>query len=266
MSRIAALASTVLLLGGLAVPLSAQALFSDDEARRAIVDLRGRVEIQNRKIEEIAARMEERTTQLAQRLDRLEQTARGQLELQSQIEALRDELAKLRGQFEVQNNELTQMQRRQREVLADLDNRLKPFEPTQIELDGNTFTVEPDERRAFEGALKQFRAGEFAQAIASFQQLRNRWPSSGYVPYAMFWTGSAQFAMKDYKAAIATQQALLAKFPDHPRAPDALLSLGVAQADSGDKKSARKSFETVVQKYPDAQAAQLARERLAGLR
>jgi len=265
MKRVAPLAGTALILAGLlALPLPGlAALFSDDEARRAVIDLRGRVEIQGRKIDELTARLEERTTQLTQRL---EQTARAQLELQSQIDTLRDEIAKLRGQLEVQTNELSQTQRRQRELFADLDTRLKPFEPTQVELDGTAFTVEPDERRAFENALKQFRAGEFVPSIASFQQLRNRWPQSGYLPYALFWTGSAQFAIKDYKAAIATQQSLLASFPDHPRAPDAWLNLGIAQSESGDKKAARKSFETVIQKYPDAQASTLARERLAALR
>lgn len=251
-------------------PARAQLFGGDDEARRAIIDLRGRVEVQNREtsrqLEALAAKIEERTTALAARLDRLEQTARGQLELHSQIEALRQEIARLRGQLEVQANDVAQMQRQQREQIAALDARLKPFEPVQVELDGKTVSVEPEERRTYEDALAQFRSGQFAAAITGFQRLASRWPATPYLPHALYWSGSAQFALKDYKAAIATQQTLLERFPDHPRAPDAMLAVGVAQTDSGDRRAARKTLETLVEKHANAPAAQIARERLPALR
>ena len=255
-----AIAWASLLMPGFFAPASAQ-LFSDDEARRAIVDIRGRMEAQNRRLDSL----DQRTAEIAARLERLEQTARGQLELQSQIESLREEIARLRGRLEEQGNEIAQSDRRQRELFADLDKRLKPLEPMKVELDGKSVAVEPDEQRAYEAALAQFRGGEFAAAIVSFQQLRTRWPNSAYQPNALYWTGSAQFALKDYKATIATQQALLSRFPDHPRAPDAMLAVGVAQSDSGDRRAARKTFETLIEKHKDTQAAQIARERLAAL-
>jgi tol-pal system protein YbgF len=236
-------------------PASA-ALLSDDEARRAIIDLRGRLEVQardsQRRVDELVSR--------------LEQSIKGQLELQNQIELLRQEVAALRGQIEVQANELAQTQRRQRELFADIDGRVKRFEPVQAQVDGRTVNVDPDERRQFEAALAQFRAGEFADAIAAFQQLRSRWPSSAYVPGALYWQGSAQYATKDYKAAIGTHETLLARFPEHPRAADALLNIGFSQAEGGDRKTARKTLESVGTKFPGSQAAQLARERLATLR
>lgn len=232
------------------------ALLSDDEARRAIIDLRGRLEVQardnNRRVDELVTR--------------LEQSIKGQLELQNQIELLRQEVAALRGQVEVQTNELAQTQRRQRELFADIDGRVKRFEPVQTQIDGRTVNVDPEERRVFEAALGHFRAGEFADAIAAFQQLRSRWPASAYLPGALYWLGSAQYAAKDFKAAISTHEMLLARFADHPRAADALLNIGFSQAESGDRKGARKTLESVGAKFPGSQAAQLARERLATLR
>lgn len=262
--RLQALLLAVAALGASA-PAGA-ALFGDDEARTAIIDLRGRFEIQNR---ESAARLGELATRidaLGQRLDRLEQVSRGQLELQNQLEQLKQEIARLRGQLEVQANELAQTQRRQREIYADLDGRIKPFEPISVQIDGKTATVEVDERKAYESALAAFRGGDFAAAAAGFGALRARWPGSSYGANAQYWIGSAQFALKDYKAAIATHQSLLARFPDYHRAADALLNIGYAQAESGDKKGARRTLETVGEKYPGTQAAQFARERLASLR
>jgi tol-pal system protein YbgF len=143
---------------------------------------------------------------------------------------------------------------------------LKQVEPEQVQVDGRTVAVETEERKLYESALSQFRAGEFARSVASLQQLRSRWPDSAYTANALFWTGSAQFALKDYKTSIASHQALLARFPDYPRAADAMLNLGYAQAESGDRKAAKATLENVIRKYPDSQAAQLARDRLPALR
>ena len=250
---------------GASAPAGA-ALFGDDEARTAIIELRGRFEIQNR---ENAARLGElasRIDALNQRLDRLEQVSRGQLELQNQLEQLKQEIARLRGQLEVQANELAQTQRRQREIYADLDGRIKPFEPISVQIDGKTATVEVDERKAYESALAAFRGGDFAGAAAGFSALRTRWPGSAYGANAQYWIGSAQFALKDYKAALATHQQFVARHADHPRAADALLSVALCQIETGDKRAARRSLEVLVEKYPDSPAAPQARERMATLK
>ncbi len=250
-------------------PTSAYALFEDDDARQAIVELRteSRNSTQqiNRAIEEMKTRFGERLDEMAQRLDRLEAIARGQLEIQGQLDALRQELAALRGRVEVQTNELTQTQRQQREGFADVDSRLQRVEPKQVTIDGQTLKVEQGERRSFEAALGLFRAGDFWAALAAFQQFQSAYPESPYAPNAAFWVGSSQFALKDYKAAIATHQALIALAPDGPRAPDAMLNLGFAQLSDGDTKAGRSTLEGLVAKFPEAPAARAARERLAAL-
>ena len=259
-SPIAALA-----LAGAAALASApaHALFSDDEARRAIIELRGRVELQNR---ETDRRFEELAASLKELASRLEQLSKGQLELQNQIETLRQELSRLRGQIEVQNNEIAQLQRRERESFAQLDTRLKQFEPMQVQLDGKTVNVDREEQRSYDAALALLRAGDFAPSIIAFQQFRSRYPSSPYTPSVLFWTGSAQFALKDYKTAIATLQQFLARSPENARAPDALLTIGFAQIETGDRRAGRRTLETVVEKYPESTSAQLAKDRIATLR
>jgi tol-pal system protein YbgF len=255
------LAGALMIAGStmLAPQLAGAQLFGDNEARRAIIDMRG-------KVEALSRALEERTTELAERIDRLEQTARGQLDLQNQIEALRQDVAKLRGQLEVQGNELSQNQRRQKDLYSDLDTRLKPFEPTKIEIDGKVVLVEPEEQKTFDAAMTRFRAGDFGAAVSDFGHLRKRWPNSGYMPEALFWMGSAQFALKDLKASIATQHALISTYPEDKRVPDAMLGIGIAQLDSGDKKAARKTLSDLIARHKDSAAAKIARERLAALK
>lgn len=244
----------------------ARALFEDDDARRAIIELRGKVELQNREVQRRLDELTARLDTLTERAERIEQLASGQLDLRNTIEALRQDVAGLRGLTETQANELAQTQRRVREIYSDLDGRVKAFEPVQVQIDGATVTVELDEKRLFEAALTQFRAGDFANALGAFNQFRSRYPASPYTAGALFWAGNGQYALKDYKSAIATHLAMIARFPEHPRAPDALLNVGFAQAESGDKRTARKTLESVIEKFPGTPAAQLARERMPSIR
>jgi tol-pal system protein YbgF len=239
-------------------PAAHAQLFSDDEARRAVLDVRSRVETlqrdTNRRLDELGARVE-----------RLEQTTRGQLELQNQIQAMRQEIAGLRGQLEVQTNELSKSQRAQRDLASELDARIKRFEPIAVNVDGRQVNVDQTERRTYEAALATFRGGDFRGALTAFQQFQTAYPQSAYGPSVQYWIGSSQYAQKDNKGAIATLQAFVQKNPDHPRAADALLTVGNAQAESGDRKAAADTFRSVTEKYDGSGAAQTARERLVAV-
>lgn len=240
-----------------AAPVQAQ-LFSDDEARRAILDLRSRVEQQQRdqlrRIDDFNARLE-----------RLEQASRGQLELQNQLQVMRQEIATLRGALEVQTHELAKFQRSQRDLATELDGRIKRFEPVAVSLDGRQVNVDQAERRAYEAALATFRGGDFKGALLAFGQFLTAYPQSPYGPSVAYWSGSSQYALKDNRAAIATLQGFARANPDHPRVPDALVTIGNAQADLGDRKAAAETYRAVTERFDSSPAAQTARERLAAL-
>jgi len=263
-ARALVFAASLAALSGLH-PGAQAALFSDDEARKAILDLRGRVQVMEQETGQRLDALAQQVSELGARVERIDHTARGQLELQSQLESLRQEVARLRGQLEVQSHELATAQRQLGDQLATVDTRIRKFEPVAAEIDGRAVTVDQAEKRAFDAALQLFRAGDYRGALAAFQSFRSQYPESPYLPGVLFWLGSSQFALKDYKGAIASQQALLARYPENPRAPDALFNVGYAQAESGDRKAARTTLEQVVSKYPDSQAAQRARERIASL-
>jgi len=255
----AALVQGALALALVAGASPAHALFGDDEARKAILDLRGRVQEHQDTTEQRLAKIE---AQLAELTSRLSNT---QLDNQAQVDQLRQEISKLRGQVEVQAHELAVTQRQLRDQLATVDNRIKRFEPVDVEIDGNKATVDQSEKKAFEAALALFRGGDFKSALVAFNQFQSQYPDSAYAPAVYFWIGSSQFALKDYKAAIASHQALVSRFPQNPRVPDALLNMGYAQAESGDRAGARRTLQSIVDKHPQSPAAQLARDRIASL-
>jgi tol-pal system protein YbgF len=236
---------------------SAQAaLFEDDEARRAIIDLRQRMEQQRQALSDELKRATEENASLRRSL----------LDLQSQIEALRSEAARLRGTDEQITRDLADVQKRQRDIAQGVDDRLRKFEPAQVTVDGREFTADPTEQRDFEAALASFRKGEFPAAQSAFADFVRKYPSSGYRPTALFWLGNAQYANRDYRGAIANFRGLLQVAPDHPRAPEAVLSIANCQIELKDNAAARRTLDDLVKAYPQSEAASAARERLARLR
>lgn len=225
------------------------ALFEDSEARRAILDLRQRVELQSQEIQNLQ---------------------RSLLEQQNQFESLRSEISRLRGEKEQLSQELSQELRRAQALSQTLsqgfDERLKKFEPIKVKADGVEFLAEPAEIKSYEEALATFRSGDFAAASNSFNDFVIRYPKSGYVLPALFWLGNAQYASRDYKSAIRNFNNLLTRDPSHPRAPEAMLSVANCQLELKDSKAARKTFADLIKAYPQTEAASAATERLAKLK
>lgn len=263
----APLAVALLLIAHLAVAPARAALFDDDEARKRIDTLKVRVD------------QLERT--LSQRLDTLEAKNAALVDLFRDVEQLKADLANLRGQYEVVTYELEQAQKRQRDLYLDLDSRLRKLEgapgapaasgevaPASTGAAAPPATGRPGEvvteQRAYDGALEQFKSGNYAAAIASFQAFARINPKSPLAPSALYWTGNAQYAQRDFRAAIGTQRQLLATYPDSQKVPDALLNIASCQLELADAAGARRTLEEIVAKYPTSEAAGKARQRLAG--
>lgn len=232
------------------------ALFDDDEARRAILDLRQKFE----------ASREASQIELRKAGEDNAQLRRSLVDLANQIETLRGELAKLRGQDEQLARDVAEVQRKQKDLNQGLDDRFRKFEPAKVTVDGKEFVAKPEEIREFDAALATLRKGDFATAQNAFLEFLRRYPESGYRSSALFWLGNAQYALRSYREAIANFKILLASTPDHARAPEAALSIANCQIELKDTKSARKTFEDLIKVYPQSEAASVAKDRLSKLK
>lgn len=234
----------------LCASLGAQAaLFEDDEARRAILDLRQRVEA-------MRVQSEQRQT------EDIAQLRRSLLDLQTQLEQVRGDLQRMTGQNEQLTRTISELQQRQ----IDLDDKLKKNEPQKVAVDGREFNADPKEKADFDAALGIFRAGQFPQAQTAFAEFVKRYPQSGYNASALFWLGNAQYATRNYNEAIANFRSMLSLAPDHAKAPEAVLSIANCQIELKDTRAARRTLEDLTKAYPQSEAAQAGRERLSRLR
>jgi tol-pal system protein YbgF len=238
-------------------------LFDDEEARKAIVELRARV---SQGEEENKARLAELTTTKTQLTAQLDQLRRTLLEMSGQLDALRSELARMRGNDEQRAKELADLQRLQKDLAQGMDERLRRFEPMKVTLDGREWMVDPAEKRAFDEAIAVIRTGDFDKAVAALGAFQRRYPDSAYTDATRFWLGNALYGKRDYKEAISTFRAFVVGAPAHPRAPEALLALANSQAELKDPRSARRTLEELIKSYPQSEAAQAGKERLASIR
>jgi len=240
-------------LGPMLCPTAAHAgVFDDDEARRAILDLR-----QQRTRDNEATNAELKA--LSAQVDVLR---RSLLEMNSAIEQLRSELAASRGGTEVLQRDVTELQRKQKDAQASLDERMRKLEPQTITLDGKTFQADAEEKRDFDEALARLRAADFGAASAALNGFLKRYPNTGYRESAQYWLGNAHYGLRNYKDAIAVFKALADGAPQHARTPEALLSIANCQIELKEADAARRTLEQIVKQYPQTEAAQAARDRL----
>jgi len=251
------LTTRAVFVAGLLFASSSQAgLFEDDEARKAILDLRQRVEKLRVDADQIQSSSKDENAGMG----------RGLLELQRQMELLKSDVASLRGSNEKLTKDLADLQQRYKDDLQGLSERLAKLEPAKVTVDGAEFSVGPAEKQDYEAALAVFRKGDFHAAQTLFAGFLSRYPSSGYALTALFWLGNAQYATRDYKEAMTNFRTLIAKNPEHFRAPEAVLSVANCQLELKDTKGARKTFTDLIKAYPSSEAAVAAKERLATLK
>jgi tol-pal system protein YbgF len=275
------------------------AIFGDDEARRAILDLRQRLEAlgqrqsaeqqrqsaeqqrQGAEQQRQSAEQQRQSAELQRMIDEAKKTSqalartaeenaqlrRSLLDLSNEIEQLRTDLSRLRGQDEQIAREVSEVQRRLKDVSNGVEDRFRSMEPAKVSVDGRDFLATPTEIRDFDAALAFMRKGEFAQAQTAFTAFVQRHPGSGYQASALFWLGNAQYAMRNYKESLTSLRAMLAESPEHVRASEAMLAVANALTELKEPRPVlRRSLEDLVKAHPLSEAANVARDRLSKLK
>jgi len=221
---------------------------------------------------------------LEERFRRIESqmSTQGLLNLLNQLAELKAEMARLRGQQEELQNTLLLIQRRQKDLYEDLDNRIRELanrpqpvtsavpatesiqlQPSRTLLSGGDVQ---SESRSYEAALAQFRAGDYAAAARGFQAFLRDYPRGSLASNALYWLGLALATLGNYPAAVESYQRLLNEFPNSTKVPDAMLSLARAHIQMGETVAAQTLLDQLVARFPQARAAESARKMLATLK
>ncbi len=236
--------------------------------------------------------LESKLDDLSRRVSLLAEQLRSQglLSMHNQLEGLKSEVAKLRGKQEELQYAQQVADKRQKDLLADFDLRLKemaketakrppppPPEPVRPQATATPATATPPappprpavtpadaemETKSYESALNHFKSADYVAAVSAFNAFVVGYPNSALASNAMYWLGLSYYALADFKSSAEAQQRLLKDYPQSGKVPDATLSLARAHMQLGDSERARAALEQVVAKFPTARAADTARKML----
>jgi len=234
-----------------------------------------------------------------QRLGRLENLLSSQvlMEQSQRVEQIQQELTSLRGLLENQENQLSLIKQRQRNLYQDIDRRLNDLEIKGVGSSVPTAaanTVSSDElassiappsssidavatesttaplslsndkngKSAYTQAFNTLKEGRYKQAIVEFKAFQKSYPESAYAANAQYWLGETYSVSRDYKTSLDEFQKVVSGYPDSNKVEGALLKIGFTYYEMQDWASAKTALELVINKYPGTTVARKAKERL----
>ena len=254
---------------------SQAALFDDTEARKKILELEKTMQSQNQVTQNTLAELKKSQQVLEQRLTALESISKnGLADMQGQIEALKQENARLKGDLEVVTHHLDTTQQRQKDLYTDTDTRLRKLEsvptafaPVAVEPVATPAVVDKNsqEFQLIELANGLSKESKHKDAFNAYDKFLKEYPNSTYAAEAKYGLGYSQFALKNYKSSIATQQKLMEAHPESAKVPDAMLSIANSQIQLGLVPGAKKMLRDLIAKFPDSDVTPTAQKRLKAL-
>ena len=253
------------------------ALFDDAEARKKILEVEAVMQSQNQASQATLAKLLQSQQALEQRVLAIEAITKGQVlgDMLNQIEALKQDVAKLKGQLEFASHNVEATQQRQNDLYTDTDTRLRKLEssPTpapatavEASTPGEVITATPSkntqEFQLLELANGLSKESKFKDAFNAYDKFLKEYPNSTLAAEATYGLGYTQFALKNYKSAIATQQKLIDQHPDSPKAPEALFNMANSQIQLGLIPNAKKTLHDLIVKFPNSEVTPTAQKRL----
>jgi tol-pal system protein YbgF len=199
------------------------------------------------------------------------------LQVSNQLESLRADVRAMHNDVDQLNNTVEQSRKQQRDLYADLDQRLKVLEgrggaaPTPGDAAGGAASgaaasaaapAAVDDKSSYQAAFNLLKEGQYDRAVTGFKGFLGTYPSSALADNAQYWLGEAYYVNKSFPEAQAAFQKVIDKYPDSAKVPDALLKIGFCRYETKQWDGAKSVLSQVVVQYPDTPSAKLAQQRL----
>lgn len=209
---------------------------------------------------------------------KLDQRNRAQINVQSQLDELQNEVNELRGITELHTYQLSQVLERQRELYQELDRRvseaLKPSNQVPsvpVSSVNNTENVSYSsnltENEAYDRAVNMvLKEKLYDQAIPEFEAFNQKYPNSSYAANAHYWLGQLLFNKGMLKKAGNEFDVVVSKYPNSSKRSDAMLKLAMVEQKENNSAKAIAIYQKLIAEYPNSSAAKLAKPRLNNLR
>ena len=162
-----------------------------------------------------------------------------------------------------------QSEQRMRDVRAALEEKRQQQEPVPAPDSAGVSSAPatgPGPLQLLQAGRDQLLKGGNAAARSAFSELITKYPTSEYVPEAMFFTAQAYTAERNPDAADAQYVALISRFPRSPRVPTAMYKRALHLQSQKKTAEAKRIFQDIIKRFPRSDEAALADERLQSIK
>ena len=214
--------------------------------------------------------------ELDQRLQAIERVMENQslVQLTQQVDALERRADALQGSSETLQYNADTTAERQRQLYADLDDRIQELEARLQAaaganvLDGGTLKQGElpvpggSDRDNYQIALELLRNERYDQSAVSFKEFLEAFPDSQLAANAQYWLAESYYASNEFEKALADFARVIDDYPQSTKVPDALLKMGYCNYSLQRWDDARQALSRVQSDYPTTTAARLADQYL----
>lgn len=180
---------------------------------------------------------------------------------ESEMTAMRQDISQLQDMS-------GQSEQRLRDVRAALEEKREqdPASVPDTSANPGASAPGPGPLRLLQAGRDQLLNGGNVAARSAFSELISKYPTSEYVPEAMFYTAQAYAAERNLDAADAQYVGLISRFPKSPRIPTALYKRGLHLQSQKKIPEAKRIFLDIIKRFPRSDEAALADERLQSIK
>jgi tol-pal system protein YbgF len=196
---------------------------------------------------------------------------------QTEIQALREQVAALEGRVEVAEHQAAQALEAAgarasqgptgpgpRGADDGATGEAAAAPSTSPDEGAEAFQGSPEEVQAYRDARAAWRVGDLEACIDRFREFLQTYPASDHADDAAYWMADCHYREGDYKAAVLRFADVVQRYPAGDKAPDALYRQGEALLRLGPKygSAAETAFERLIDEYPDSPRVAEARRQL----
>jgi len=213
---------------------------------------------------------------LERRMQALERVMRNQslVNMTQQVAALERQNDEVLGRVETLEHGTGTTADRQRQLYADLDERIQNLEtalrarnsvsvmeggtlsPGQLPVPGGS------DRDNYQAAFELLKEQRYEPAAMAFEQFLVTYPDSELADNAQYWLAESHYVTQQFDDALREFEVVINEYARSRKVPDALLKVGYCNYELKRWDVARSSLRRVQSEYPETTAARLAGQRL----
>lgn len=117
-------------------------------------------------------------------------------------------------------------------------------------------------QQSYDAAFLLLKEGKYEASRRGFGRFLERFPQDALADNAQYWIGELYSVQKKYREALAAFNQVLVRWPTSTKVPASLLKIGIAFSALGDLKNAHTSLTRLVDDYPHSPAVSMAKKHL----